>query len=90
MYASAENLATCGIGIEEYMRDRIYEGDKELMHNSLLVKGTRPTLTLIVDGLNEVDGRSENLFIREIQRLNTLNGLRIVVSSRSNFTLRIV
>ena len=88
LYVSAENLATRGIGIEEYLRDRIYEGDKVLMHNSLLVKGTRPTLTLIVDGLNEVDGRSENLFIREIQRLNTLNGLRIVVPSRSNFTLR--
>ena len=63
LYASAENLVTRGIGIEEYLRDRIYEGDKELMHSSLLLKGTKPTLTLIVDGLNEVDGRWEYLFI---------------------------
>ena len=88
LYVSAEYLSTRYIGIEDYLTDSIYDGDKELLHLELLAKGRKPTLTLFIDGLNEVDGPTENQYIKEIQRLNMLKGLRIVVSSRTDFTIR--
>lgn len=88
LYVSAEYLSTRNIGIEDYLADSIYEGDKDLVHSELLAKGRKPTLTLFIDGLNEVDGLKENQYIKEIQRLNMLKGLRIVVSSRTDFTIR--
>ncbi len=88
LYIPAEQLVTFGISIEQYCISNIYENDINAFRDGLYTKYAKPTLTLFIDGLNEVDGKSERDFVLEIQRLNMLKGLRIVVTSRSNFTLR--
>ncbi len=88
LYVSAEDLVARGCSVEEYCIEKIYDGDEKLFRDSLRAKYSSPTLTLFIDGLNEVDGGEERKFVRQMQRLNMLNGLRIVASSRSNFTFR--
>lgn len=88
LYIPAEHLAALKVSIEQYCVGKIYGGDGDLFRESLSNGFSAPTLTLFIDGLNEVDSDAERRFIMEIQRLNLLKGLRIVVSSRSNFTLR--
>lgn len=88
LYIPAERLVALGIGIEQYCVGNIYDNDADALRESLYTRYSKPTLTLFIDGLNEVDGKSEKAFVLEIQRLNMLKGLRIVVTSRSNFTLR--
>ena len=88
LYIPAERLVALGTSIEQYCIINIYDNDKDAFRDGLYTKYTKPTLTLFIDGLNEVDSKSERSFVMEIQRLNMLKGLRIVVTSRSNFTLR--
>lgn len=88
LYIPAERLAALGVDIEQYCIDKIYNGDADLFRSSLFNKLSSPTLTLFIDGLNEVDVETERRFIMEIQRLNLLKGLRVLVASRSNFTVR--
>lgn len=88
LYIPAERLAALGLSIRQYCIDVIYSGDEKLFHSRLANKLSSPALTLFVDGLNEVDVESERCFIIEIQSLNLLRGLRILVASRSNFTVR--
>lgn len=88
LFIPAERLAALDIGIEQYCVDKIYGGDAALFCSSLLDKLSYPSLTLFIDGLNEVDVDAERRFIKEIQRLNLLKGLRVLVASRSNFTVR--
>ena len=88
LYIPVERLAALHIGIEEYCIAKVYDNDKQKFQERLRTRYSVPTLTLFIDGLNEVDGNAERSFVLEIQRLNLLKGLRIVVSSRSNFTVR--
>lgn len=88
LYIPAERLVALGISIEQYCISNIFDNDTGAFHDRLYTRYAKPRLTLFIDGLNEVDGKSERAFVLEIQRLNMLKGLRIVVTSRSNFTLR--
>lgn len=88
LYIPAERLVALGIGIEQYCISNLYDNDADAFRESLYTMYSKPTLTLFIDGLNEIDGKAEKAFVVEIQRLNMLKGLRIVVTSRSNFTLR--
>ncbi len=88
LYIPAERLVALEISIEQYCISNVYDNDANAFHDRLYTRYAKPTLTLFIDGLNEVDGKSERSFVLEIQRLNMLKGLRIVVTSRSNFTLR--
>lgn len=88
LYIPVGHLAALGIGIEQYCTGKIYGGENARLHANLARKYTKPTLTLFIDGLNEVDADAERKFILEIQRLNLLQGLRILVASRSDFTVR--
>lgn len=89
LYIPAEFLAASDITIETYCINTIYDGDKEQFYDSLRVRYAEPTLTLFIDGLNEVDAEAEKRFIKELQRFNILlKGICIVVTSRSNFTIR--
>lgn len=88
LYVPVERLVALETSIEQYCISSVYDNDKERFRSCLYTKYTRPTLTLFIDGLNEVDSKKERAFILEIQRLNMLKGLRIVVTSRSNFTIR--
>ncbi|MBO5508140.1 MAG: metallophosphoesterase [Bacteroides sp.] len=88
LYVPVERLVALKIGIEDYCARFIYDNDIHTFRENLQNRYSKPTLTLFIDGLNEVDGKHERSFVLEIQRLNMLKGLRIVVTSRSNFTLR--
>ena len=88
LYIPVERLVALGISIEKYCISNIYDNDINVFRDGIYTRYAKPTLTLFIDGLNEVDGKSERAFVLEIQRLNMLKGLRIVVTSRSNFTLR--
>lgn len=88
LYIPAERLVTLGLGIEQYCISTLYGNDENKFRNSLCTRYSKPTLTLFIDGLNEVDGKDEKAFVLELQRMSILKGLRIVVTSRSNFTLR--
>lgn len=88
LYVSAEQLANLGMEIRQYCAKRMYEGDIGLLEKCLTTKHRIPTLTILVDGLNEADGASERGFIKEIQQLCFLNGVQILISSRSDFTVR--
>lgn len=88
LYISAEQLASLGMEIMQYCAKCMYEGDIDLLEKCLTTKHRIPTLTILVDGLNEVDGVSEQGFIKEIQQLCFLNGVQMLISSRSDFTVR--
>lgn len=88
LYVSAEQLASLGMGIVQYCARCLYEGDMALLDKCLTAKYRVPTLTIFVDGLNEVDGTLEQAFVKEIQQLSFLNGIQILISSRSDFTIR--
>ncbi|MDO4161023.1 MAG: metallophosphoesterase, partial [Prevotellaceae bacterium] len=88
LYVPVERLVALNIGIEDYCVRSIYDNDINTFRENLQNRYSKPTLTLFIDGLNEVDGKHERVFVLEIQRLNMLKGLRVVVTSRSNFTSR--
>lgn len=88
LYAPAERLAALGVGLEEYVVDKVYDGDRARFKDSLDSKFTVPTLTLFMDGLNEVDADMESRYIRELQRFSMLKGLQVLVASRNDFTQR--
>ena len=56
---------------------------RELLDQPLRTRdGERPVLLLLLDGLNEVQGSSEAL-MKEIKELSALQGVRILITSRS-------
>lgn len=88
LYVPAERLATLGIGIEEYCVNYLYSGDYESYREALFNKHKEPSLKIVIDGLNEVDGANERKFINDILRINMLKGVQLIVASRSDFTMR--
>ena len=88
LYIPAERLVAIGSSIKSYCTRVLFDGDESAFENSATVKYSKPTLTLLIDGLNEVDGRAERQFINEIKGLNLLPGIQIVVTSRADFTVR--
>lgn len=89
LYIPAERLAALKLTIERYCIDAVYDGDEGLFRKKLYSRDKEPGITLFVDGLNELDETNERNFILELQSLNQrLKGIRIVVTSRSDFTLR--
>ena len=88
LYVSAEQLASMGMDIIKYCARCVFKGDIDLLEKCLTQKHRQPTLIIFIDGMNEVDGISERKFIQEIQRLSFLDGVQILISSRSDFTVR--
>lgn len=88
LYAPAERLTALGMGLEQFVVNKVYDGDTARFKENLSSKFAQPTLTLFVDGLNEVDANAESGYIRELQRLSMLKGLQILVTSRDDFTRR--
>lgn len=84
LYISAEHLAAIGIGMKTYCARKLFDGDEAAFDEFCGERYSTPTLTLLVDGLNEVDGKNERKYINEIKALNLLQGIQIVVSSRSD------
>lgn len=86
-------------GKPSYIKDRILESLKfkpdtssmEIARHELIrllstpmytKSGERPKLLILLDGLNEISGDMKEL-IREISELSNLNGVRILLTSRS-------
>lgn len=88
LYISAERLEAIGIGIEEYCARILFGGDGKAFRKFAGVKYEAPNLILFIDGLNEVAASSERSFINEIKGLNLLQGIQVVITSRSDFTAR--
>lgn len=88
LYISAEHLAAIGIGMKTYCARKLFDGDEAAFDEFCGGGYSTPTLTLLVDGLNEVNGKNERKYINEIKALNLLQGIQIVVSSRSDLTAR--
>lgn len=88
LYLPAERLVALDMGIEKYCVNFLFRGNADGYRNALLNKYREPSLCLVVDGINEVDGHSERKFINELQRISMFKGVQIIVSSRSDFTIR--
>lgn len=88
LYISAERLIAFGISIKNYCARVLFDGDTGTFERFVSKDYTNPTLILLIDGLNEVEPRAEQQFIKELKVLNLLNGIQFVVSSRSDFTSR--
>ncbi|MBQ3078389.1 MAG: hypothetical protein IJC48_00135 [Clostridia bacterium] len=69
---------------EENSFDTAMHSLRQLLGQTLHTKqGEKPSVLLLLDGLNEVKGDTENL-IREINEINQLAGVRIIAASRSD------
>lgn len=88
LYISAEQLTAIGVGLVDYCKIELFDGNETDFHKALFSRYEHQSLILIVDGLNEVDSVNENRFINEIQRLNLYKGVQIVIASRTDFTNR--
>lgn len=88
IYIPAERLVAIGMGIRSYCARKLFDGDEAAFEEFCGVNYSVPTLTLLIDGLNEIDGKNERKYINEIKALNLLQGMQVVISSRSDFTTR--
>lgn len=88
LYVAAEQLASLGIGLEEYCISSLFDGNDSDFRKALTRRFNVPSLIIIVDGLNEIDADSESMFIKGIQRLGLLKGIQILIASRVDFTTR--
>ena len=88
LYIPAERLEAIGSSIRNYCARALFVGDVSAFENFTAIKYSKPTLTLLIDGLNEVNAKAERQFINEIKGLNLLPGIQVVVTSRSDFTAR--
>ena len=88
LYIPAERLVAMRMGIKSYCVRSLFDGDEARFEEFCGVKYSQPSLVLLVDGLNEIDAKTERDFINEIKALNLLKGIQFVVSSRTNFTAR--
>lgn len=88
LYISAERLTALDLSIKNFCARVLFDGNIDTFERFAAKKYTSPTLILLIDGLNEVEPRSEQQFIKELKALNLLEGIQFVVSSRSDFTAR--
>ena len=88
LYIPVERLDAIGITIKTYCIRVLFDEDEDRFNMFVSVKYTTPSLILFIDGLNEVDASAERRFINEIKGINLLKGIQLVVSSRSDFTMR--
>lgn len=88
LYIPVERLAALGISIKSYCVRNLFDGDEAAFEDYTGIRYSLPSLTLLIDGLNEIDARLERRFINEIKAINLLKGIQIVISSRSDFTNR--
>ena len=87
LYIPIERLATMHISIKKYCSSILWNGNEEKFDNFCRNKYSLPNLILLIDGLNEIDGKNERHYINELKTINFLNkGIQIVVSSRTDFS----
>lgn len=88
VYIPAERLASMGIGIERYCADGLFGCDAEAFRTAVAGRYAVPSLTIVLDGLNEVDGPTQQAFVNGLGRIAMYGGVQIVVSSRTDLTER--
>ena len=88
LYIPVEKLVAMQIGVREYITRVLFIGNNDYFAEFAGIKYRQPSLTLMVDGLNEVDGMAERRIINEIEGINLFQGIQTVITSRSDFTSR--
>ena len=83
VYIPLERLNALKIGIRDYCLKTIFDNDLDYYMNFTRSKGPVPSLLLLIDGLNEVDGQTGHDFINEIQCMTLSKGIQVVITSRS-------
>lgn len=88
IYIPAERLQALNMELCDYCVQTLYKGEREVFQKNYQKKFQEPSLIIFLDGLNEISAPKEEQYIREIQQLNLLQGIQIVITSRSDFTTR--
>lgn len=88
LYIPLERLVSMKIGIKDYCTRVLFDGDERAFTNYCTDKFTLPSLILLIDGVNEIDADNERTIINEVNALSLFKGIQIVMTSRSDFTLR--
>lgn len=88
LYIPLERLVALGSSIKAYCVRVLFDGSDEKFEKYTCTRYSSPSLTLLIDGMNEINSRQERQFINEIKELNLFKGIQVVVSSRSDFTVR--
>lgn len=89
VFASLQTLQSAGLGIERHLLRTLYRIENENSRNRLLslmnTEGNKPSILLLVDGFNELNGDTSYRYAAELKRLSQNPGLQIIVSSRLDF-----
>lgn len=88
LYIPLERLAALGYSIKSYCARVLFDGSEDAFETYTGIRYSSPSITLLIDGMNEINSRQERQFINEIKALNLFKGIQVVVSSRSDFTAR--
>lgn len=88
LYIPLERLVAIGSSIKSYCARVLFDGSEESFEKYTGIRYSSPSLTLLIDGMNEINAGQERQFINEIKALNLFKGIQVVVSSRSDFTVR--
>lgn len=88
LYIPLERLVAIGSSIKSYCARVLFDGSEEFFEKYTGIRYSSPSLTLLIDGMNEINAGQEQQFINEIKALNLFKGIQVVVSSRSDFTVR--
>lgn len=88
LYIPLEWLVSINTTIQEYCSYVLFENDINLFKDFCSANYSQPSLILLLDGLNEVDGENERKYVLEIKGLSLLKGIQFVITSRSDFTKR--
>lgn len=88
LYIPLERLVAIGSSIKSYCARVLFDGSEGAFEKYTGIRYSSPSLTLLIDGMNEINAGQERQFINEIKALNLFKGIQVVVSSRSDFTAR--
>lgn len=88
LYIPLERLVAIGSSIKSYCARVLFNGSEESFEKYTGTRYSSPGLTLLIDGMNEINVRQEQQFINEIKALNLFKGIQVMVASRSDFTVR--
>ena len=83
VYIPLEKLNAIKIGVRDYCLKTVFDNDLDHFADFTRSKGPVPSLLLLIDGLNEVDGQAGQDFINEIQCMTLSKGIQVVITSRT-------
>ncbi len=89
IFVSLQSLEGMGCGIKAYLQRSLYQDVSpttwNLLCGMLIRRQETPSLTILVDGFNEISGETARGYISEIKELIAHPGVQLMVSSRLDF-----